>query len=352
MKVCLVGCGEMAEVHLKCLKRIKQVQIAAVCDSNIDKAKTLSRKFRCNYYADFNQMLGKEKPQVCHITTPPKTHSMLAVQALKSGSHVFLEKPMTVSVKEADDIIEATKETGLKVSINHNRIFLPAVKKAKAIIDSGGIGELTGIEVKFLFYVPHLTDNEKHWNHSLPGGIFGEILPHSIYLTRFFLGETRVVGSKYINIRHKEFLKGDELRVIMESEKGLGTIINSFNPSKIIETIEVYGSRGNLRLRLPGVCIKWGFGKTSRISYFYQYYINDTIQYVNSLFQRAFSDFLFVFNKHDYYGTLSTINNFYRAIEKDIEPFVTPEDGKQVESTIEEIFIKSVMRINNNLKQA
>ena len=87
-------------------------------------AKQLGERFgisRC--FSDLKEMLETVSPDVVHITTPPQSHYSLAKQCLESGSHVYLEKPFTITAGETESLIQLAQERGLKITVGHNYLF-------------------------------------------------------------------------------------------------------------------------------------------------------------------------------------------------------------------------------------
>ena len=133
MKVGIVGCGKVAKgVHIPALLRAKGVEIAAVCDVDKEEAKRTAKMFNIDrYYTDISDMLKREDLEMVDICTPPHLHAPMAIQAIEEDCHVLLEKPMTSSVSEADEILKALKNSGVKLCVVHNYLFMPIAIKAK-----------------------------------------------------------------------------------------------------------------------------------------------------------------------------------------------------------------------------
>src|SRR4030042_206900 len=96
LRVGIVGCGFIAQTqHIPSLLKIKDVEIAAICDMNEDLAKRVAERFHIDrYYTDFSEMLERERVKMVDICTSPQTHVALSLQAMKGGCHVLMEKPI------------------------------------------------------------------------------------------------------------------------------------------------------------------------------------------------------------------------------------------------------------------
>jgi len=142
VKVCVVGAGRTGRVHsTNIASRIPLAELVAVVDQVVEAAKSLAGDFGVNYYASLSEALKKEDFDAVFITTPTFTHRDLAVEAAEAGKHVFCEKPMALTLKEADEMISAARKNNVKLQIGFMRRFDPEFKKAKSLIDEGVIGK-------------------------------------------------------------------------------------------------------------------------------------------------------------------------------------------------------------------
>ena len=174
LRVGIIGAGYIAVTkHLNSLKKIKEVEVTAICDKQLPLAKNAATKFHVkSVYQDIDEMFSKEKLDVAVIVTPPATHSELAIRAMNYGCHVLIEKPMAVSVQEADAMIDAAKKNDVRLGIAWQNLFNPAVLKAKKLVDSGAVGDLLHVETRTSESITsRFCTDKNHWCHKLPGGI-------------------------------------------------------------------------------------------------------------------------------------------------------------------------------------
>src|SRR5690349_13933191 len=117
MRVAIVGCGQFSRMHVCAVQEVKGLEIVAVCDQDQWRAKEVAGLTRgAQAYGDLTALLQQEHPDVVHVLTPPRTHASLAIQAMQAGCHVLVEKPMALSTGEADGMIAAARENGVKLS--------------------------------------------------------------------------------------------------------------------------------------------------------------------------------------------------------------------------------------------
>lgn len=338
-KVGVIGCGYVAQNgHIPALLKCKNTRLVALCDKNGELLRNVAKKFRINkYYTDFGEMLDRENLDVVDICTSINTHAPLAIQAMEAGCHVLTEKPMALNTSEADDMIDASKRSGVKLSVIHQHLFLPTVMRMKSLIGKGAIGDLVRVEIVLStppWDYPAIADPD-HWYHKLPGGIHGDNLPHPIYLAREFLGNIEPIAVYPLKVGNLNHLRFDEVQIILKGEKGNGTIISSCNyPS--LWAINVFGTEKNLYGNLyNSYVIRYG-GKSKAGRGIATLYASENVNRSFQIISNTLSmSVKFILGKHR--GLPTAINKFMECIQNDAEPPVTAEDGREVVRTLEKI---------------
>jgi predicted dehydrogenase len=261
LRVGVVGCGGAAFWHMASMRKIDGVEVAAICDKNEALARRVAKALHIkSYYADLSEMLGKEEVDVVDICAPPQTHLVLSVQAMEAGCHVLTEKPMALTTKEADEMIEAARANQVQLGVVHNELFMPVVIKARAMVDEGVVGDVVGVSITdSMARDADLLLNKDHWCHKLRGGIFGEMLAHPLYLAQAFLGELEPVAVYSRKLGSRDWMAADELRVILEGKNGLATITESVNWPEDFMVLDIFGTRMSLHVDIWGA-VMTGYG--------------------------------------------------------------------------------------------
>jgi len=246
LNVAIVGCGHVAHYHAEAWRRVPHAQILAVCDIDIERARQFSHQWSIPHaYSSFDYLLKEEKVSVIDICTPPQTHLTLSIKAMREGKHILVEKPLTMEVKEAQEIIRQ-KPPGIKAGVVYNLLFEPPILKLISIIKKGHIGQVYNARIDMLHTKQDpMLANEKHWCHRLPGGRFGEMLAHPIYLLRYFLGnDLKVKSVEAYKLSSYPWVRNDELYLLLESRGKLGRIYVSFNSPREAIYITIIGDKG------------------------------------------------------------------------------------------------------------
>lgn len=257
VKVGVIGCGHAGKLHIDYLTRNRYAILASICDLDEKQVRRLAEKFNvASYYTDASEMLRKEKLDAVHICTPPTFHSALAIMVMDANCHVLVEKPMTFELEEADKMVQKSKETGVKLSVIHNDLFRPVMQRVKEMVDGDEIGTVTsvsalwGISPAFWWY--------EDWWFKLPGGRFGENLPHILCVMLPFIEGINSVKAFAKQVKGVPKLEGvsqfpfDELQVILAAKNSLASISMSMNSPRS-PLLYISGTKASLRVELSYV---------------------------------------------------------------------------------------------------
>ncbi len=251
MDVGIVGCGWISGIHVNAW-RDAGISVAAACDLNEKTALQFTKDWKIpSHYTSFSEMLEKEKLSAVSVCVPPKFHADVAVEALKSGCSVVVEKPFTINSSEAERLLGALKKSSGKMTVIHSQLYEHSIFHAMQRVKAGDIGEVIGMDVGVLHSPDEIMAGDKdHWCHKMSGGRFGENLPHPVYLLQAFLGKLEIKSVLTDKLGPHPWMKFDELRVILEAEKSkFGTVHISFNAPGHDRTdvhANIYGTGGTI----------------------------------------------------------------------------------------------------------
>ncbi|MDR1539352.1 MAG: Gfo/Idh/MocA family oxidoreductase [Clostridiales bacterium] len=143
-KAGVVGTGFVGQIHIETLRRLGNVEVVAVADtiSTEQKAKKMNVPA---YFKDYKEMMEKVDLDVVHVCTPNNTHYEIAMYALEHGINVICEKPITTTVKEAEQLVKKVEETGLTMALNFHNRFYPMTHHLRNIIKDGELGDVFSI---------------------------------------------------------------------------------------------------------------------------------------------------------------------------------------------------------------
>lgn len=233
LRIAIIGCGKIADQHVQAIHRIPNTKVVAVCDREELMARQLAERLGVpGCFADAGEMLRATSPDIVHVTTPPQSHHALGRQCLEAGSHVYIEKPFTVTAAEAESLIDLAQAKGLSITAGHNYQFTPEMVDMRRVVDSGFLGgppvhleSYWSYDLSDLSYVGPLLGNRNHWVRRLPGQLLHNIISHGVARLAEFLDEDIVeLVAMAHQSEHLRRLGGqdvlDELRVLLRDRFG------------------------------------------------------------------------------------------------------------------------------------
>ena len=255
LKVMLVGCGVQGEKHLRAYLEMGDVDLV-VCEASEARLKELKARYpQLEYVSDFYEAVDQLAGELdaVDICTPTKTHYKLVMAALKADLHVFCEKPLVPSAREAREIADEAGRRGLQVMVGFLMRFHPAMRRVKELLDSGRLGR-----PHFAFFRIGGRGGRRRWKHLREehGGAVLEMMLHGLDLALWFFGELGQVEAVRGDIVLRErVVEGELMRVTAEdyalcclrsgSDMEILCEADMFTPS-YVSYVEVLGEKGNV----------------------------------------------------------------------------------------------------------
>lgn len=164
LRVCFIGAGGHSFRNVYPTFQYAPVDLAAICDVNGGRAAAYARQFGArSAYTDYAEMLERERPDAVFIVTSYREDGRvqateIALDCMRRGAHVWMEKPAAASVSEVEELIETSRQTGKFVLVGLKKMFFPSVEKVKRIIGSDDFGRPTSIYVRYPQSMPPLEE--------------------------------------------------------------------------------------------------------------------------------------------------------------------------------------------------
>ncbi|HID95553.1 MAG TPA: Gfo/Idh/MocA family oxidoreductase [Candidatus Latescibacteria bacterium] len=202
VKVGIVGAGFMGQMHSNVYAALPEAMLVAVADIREENARKVARSHKALPYADFSKMLEKEEIDMVDICLPTYLHAEYAVKAAQAGKHVLCEKPMALTLEEADSMIEAAEKAGVYLMVAHCIRFWPEYLYLKRVVEEGELGELNSISLRRLS--PPVTWSWEDWmgDFRKSGGAATDLHIHDTDFVLYLLGRPYSVFSEGTRTRH------------------------------------------------------------------------------------------------------------------------------------------------------
>lgn len=327
IKLGIYGCGTIAEVHAKAISDIADAELFSVADLNPSAAQRFAEAHGCASCESIDALLGIADIDAISICTPNGTHASLAIKALGAGKNVILEKPMAITVAECDEIIEAVRASGKRLTVISQMRTSPDVLRAKEIVDSGVLGKIVLAELAMRYYRgAEYYKGSWRGTRSMDGG--GALMNqgvHGVDLLAYLMGEVKSVQSVVRTLLHDIEVE-DTAAATLEFECGaLGVITASTAAHPGFDReIKIYGTRGALELCEDKLVRLVVDGKEEPCEKFVSH-------------GGAGSNLLL-----DTAGHKRQISSFIRAIRGEETSYVNEYDGRRAVSLIERIYKNTI----------
>jgi predicted dehydrogenase len=330
----IVGCGKVARYHAAALVNLEGSDLRAVCSRSPEKATVFGKAYGAKGYDDVASMVVHEQLDMVIVCTPHPNHKDPALDAMKAGAHVLVEKPMASSLEDCDAMIKASENYGKILGVVSQRRFYPPVQRVKKAIDSGKIGNPVLGTVTMLSWRDenyYLSDPWRgRWKEE-GGGVLVNQAPHQLDLLLWFMGDIEELYGVHANLNHPYIEVEDTALAIIKFKNGaLGNIVvsNSQKPG-IFGKVHVHGSNG----ATAGVQTEGGAmfvaGMTEKIDPPY----NDiwTVPGEEKMVEEWREEDSRFFNSTDSIGYFleRQVEDFILAVEEGKEPMVPAREGRK-----------------------
>lgn len=259
MKYALIGCGRIATNHMKAAVNNK-LEIVAVCDVIPEKMEELLAKHELQddtsikRYEDYKTMIEEEKPELVSIATESGIHAEIALYCIEKGVNLIIEKPMAMSIEDADKIIRFSEEKGVKVSACHQNRFNVAIQQLRQAMEAGRFGKLShgSIHVRWNRNEGYYTQAPWRGTWAQDGGALMNQCIHGIDLLRWMMGDE--IEEIYGATRQQfhDYLEAEDVGMaVIKFENGaIGTIEGTTNvyPKNLEETLYIFGENGTVKI--------------------------------------------------------------------------------------------------------
>ena len=248
MKWCIIGAGGIADRRtIPAILEGLENELVAVMDRVPATAERIGAKYGVPYYTDEEKMLKNSDCDAVYIGTPVVCHVPQAKLALAYGKHVFIEKPISLSAKEGEELVEAFKKAGKQITVGYMMKHHNLHEKAKEMIRADRIGQVTNVRVQFSCWYPDIDGAWRQKKALGGGGAIMDLGVHCIELVEFLLDEEITEVKGMIGTRTFSYEVEDSGIIVFKTASGiLGHIDVNFNiPDDASESkLELYGTKG------------------------------------------------------------------------------------------------------------
>ncbi len=251
----LVGCGRIAKKHAELLKNghINNANLIALCDTKAEQAKEFGERFNVPFYFDFHEMMKKEKDiDVVTILTPSGSHARNVIDISEYGKHIVVEKPMALTIDDADKMIHACDKAGVKLFVVKQNRYNNAVQSLRKAIDQERFGKLIMGTVRVRWCRTQQYYDQDPWRGTWAedGGVFTNQASHHIDLLEWMLGDVVSVFAKSRTALVDIETEDTGVAVLKFRNGALGIIeaTTATRPKDLEGAISILGEKGTVEI--------------------------------------------------------------------------------------------------------
>jgi len=336
MKYALIGCGRISPNHITAAMA-NNVEIAAVCDvlpENMERILELvpeEQRAQVKRYTDYRQMLAEVSPDLAAIATESGRHAAIALDCIDAGCNIIVEKPIALSLADADEIIARSRQKGVKVCACHQNRFNRSVQYIRKAVENGRLGRLLHgtAHIRWNRGQSYYTQAPWRGTWEQDGGALMNQCIHNIDLLRWMMGgQVEEVFAYTDNLIHP-FIEAEDLGVALVRFAGgsYGIIEGTTNvyPRNLEETLYLFGSEGTVKAGGKSVNIieEWQLADG----------LDDAEQVKATYHENPPS--VYGFGHTPLYADVAD------AIANDRQPYVTAEDGRAALELVLAIYLSA-----------
>ncbi len=254
IRVAVVGAGYIADYHLQILTKTPGVEVVAVCDLDLERARSAQKTFGIAHGVARPRELVDLGIQVAHVLVPPEYHVDVARDLLEQGIGVFVEKPLALQGSAARELVELARERGLPLGVNHNARFHPAFAQLLERVRRGDIGRVEHVQVTLSVPLRQLDAGDySHWMFRRPANIVFEQAPHPFSQLVELVGEVRESRTTLLGTRELNPGQIFHDRWLFSARGSKGATVEAylaFGQDFTRSTLQVLGSDGSVEADL------------------------------------------------------------------------------------------------------
>ena len=334
MRYALIGCGRISPNHISAAIN-NNLELVAFCDIIPEKTKEKKEMFKektqnVKEYTDYKQMLNDENLDLVAIATESGKHAQIAIDCINAGCNVIIEKPVALSIKDADLIIEAAKKNNVKVCACHQNRFNKSIQKIRKSIENGDFGKLLHgtAHIRWNRNIDYYKQASWRGTWEQDGGALMNQCIHNIDLLRWMMGNDIIEVMAYTDRLLHDYIEAEDLgiAIIKFANGSYGIIEGTTNvyPKNLEETLYIFGEKGTA---------KAGGSSVNKI---------DVWKFENGEDEEAVINEFCEIHKNVYgLGHTPLYKDVIDAIENDREPYVDGYAGKRALELVLAIYLSA-----------
>ncbi len=254
IRVALVGCGRIAERHAVLLGegQVEGAGLAAVCDVVPERAAALGSKYKVPHFTDMQEMMRQVSPDIVSVLTPSGMHAQHVIELARHGRHIVVEKPMALTLDDADRMIEVCDRAGVRLFVvKQNRFNRPVIKLREAL-EAGRFGKLVlgTVRVRWCRRQSYYDHDDWRGTWALDGGVLANQASHHVDLLEWMMGDVETVFARGATALARIECEDTAVATLKFRNGALGIVeaTTAARPVDLEGSISILGEKGTVEI--------------------------------------------------------------------------------------------------------
>ncbi|MFD0621023.1 Gfo/Idh/MocA family protein [Paenibacillus sp. GCM10027629] len=323
----VAGCGHIASKHIAAIALLDDAVLHAVCDTDEERMKkAVGPLLDVQMYSSYNELLHDEEIDAVIICTPSGLHSQMAIAAAKARKHIVVEKPIALTLEDADAIIKACHDYRVKLSVVHPNRYRPAMLELKRMWDEGRFGRISHVSALVRWNRDDRYFGSADWRgtKAMDGGVLMNQGIHAMDLIAWLLGDATEVQA--MSARRFRQIETEDVAIasLRFKDGALGSVevSSTVYPTSLEEQIAIFGEYGTVVIGGGPTAhhiVEWKFESMTD---------EESLQLKERINAEPYGES----------GHLSIIRDMVKAIKQDERPSIQGEDGRAALKLVLDIY--------------
>ena len=251
-RLALVGCGRISRNHFDAIARIDGLELSAVCDSAADRARAAGEEQGVTSFTNYAEMIASVDADIVAVCTPSGLHAAQGIAAAKAGKHVITEKPMAITLEQADGLVQACESAGVRLFVVKQNRLNPSIQLLKRAVDKGRFGRIYLANTTVRWNRPQEYYDSASWRGTweFDGGAFMNQASHYVDLIQWLVGPVESVIAKTATQARRIEAEDSGVAVLRFRSGALGVIeVNVLTyPRNWEGSIAIIGEKGTAKI--------------------------------------------------------------------------------------------------------
>lgn len=250
LRFAIIGCSSISKKHIDALSGVEGAEIAAVCDLDRARAEAAGKASRSPFYVDYREMLKSEKIDVITVLTPSGDHAERVLDLVRWGKHIVVEKPMALRLDDADAMIRACDESGIKLFIVKQNRYNRPIRALRTALDNGRFGKLVmgTVRVRWCRSSEYYSSAAWRGTWAQDGGVLTNQASHHIDMLEWMMGGVESVTAMTSTALAPIEAEDTGVAILRFRNGALGVIeaTTATRPKDLEGSISILGEKGSV----------------------------------------------------------------------------------------------------------